>query len=70
MGFINKFWVLNTTEETSKILSDLKFKYDKKGISISLADLIIASLAIENDMTLLTTDADFKRIEELKILFI
>lgn len=65
-AFVSRFDILNTTEKTSELLTDLKFKYDRKGLALSLADLIIASLAIENDMVLVTKDKDFEKIEELK----
>jgi len=70
LEFIDKFWVLHTSNETSKILANLRFKYDKKGIVLSLADFIIAALAIENDLTLVTRDTDFEKITELKRIII
>ena len=63
--FIKKFDILNSTERTSELLADLKYKYDRKGMALSLSDLIIASLVIENDMVLVTMDKDFEKIEEL-----
>ncbi len=66
MKFIEEFYCLQTTKKTALILSDLKHKYEKSGKSFSLADMIIASQAIENNMTLLTTDRQFQEIEELK----
>ncbi|MBI2142325.1 PIN domain-containing protein [Candidatus Woesearchaeota archaeon] len=42
-----------------------KYKYDKKGIILSLADLIIASQVKETNMTLVTKDKIFERIEEI-----
>ncbi len=66
VAFLNKFSVLQTTKTTAHILSDLKNKYDEKGTVLSLADLLIASLAVENNMTLATRDNDFSKIEELK----
>lgn len=68
--FLENFNVINTTEKTPEIMTSLRLKYDKKGSQFSLSDLIIASLAIENDMVLVTSDNDFKRIEELKLEFI
>lgn len=68
--FLTSFEILHTTDRTSEIMSDLKYKYDKKGILISISDLIIASLAIENGMALVTSDEDFKHIEELRLEFI
>ncbi|MBS3051077.1 MAG: type II toxin-antitoxin system VapC family toxin [Candidatus Aenigmarchaeota archaeon] len=64
--FLNKFQCIHTTKETAHILSDLKHIYDKKGKSFSLADLLIASQAAENNLTLVTTDRQFEGIEELK----
>ena len=68
VAFLNNFTVLQTTKQTAGILTNLKHKYDKKGIVLSLADLLIASLAIENNRILVTKDHDFKEIEELRII--
>ena len=68
--FLENFNVINTTEKTPEIMTSLKLKYDKKGLQFSLADLIIASLAVENDIVLVSSDEDFKDIEELKLQFI
>ncbi|MDA3779983.1 MAG: type II toxin-antitoxin system VapC family toxin [Bacteroidales bacterium] len=64
--FLNSFDLLDVTVRTSNILSDLKLKYNKKGLTFSLADLFIASQVIENDLTLVTLDRDFEGISELK----
>ncbi len=64
--FIDKFHFLEPGKTTAQILSDLRHKYEKKGKSFSLSDLIIASQAIENNMTLVTGDKSFEHIEELK----
>jgi len=66
IDFLKSFNVINTTEETAEIMVSLRLKYDKQGTVFSLSDLIIASLAIENDMVLITSDRDFEKIEELK----
>ena len=66
ISFLNSFSVLQTTIKTSDILSDLKIKYDRLGISLSLADLLIASQVIENQLILVTMDKDFEKIEEVK----
>lgn len=70
LSLLKKFNVLNTTDKSADILSDLKIKYDKKGLSLPLADLLSASIVIENNLTLLTRDTDFKNIEELKKIII
>jgi tRNA(fMet)-specific endonuclease VapC len=65
--FLENFDIINTTENTAEVMASLRFKYDKMGIQFSLADLIIASMAIENNMTLITSDKDFQNIKELKL---
>ena len=70
LSFLKKFPVLNSTEFTSKIMAELKYKYDRKGIVLPLADLIIASIAIENNALLITSDKDFEKIDELKKIII
>lgn len=64
--FLNNFNVLQTSNKTSNILSTLKLKYDTRGTTLSLTDLLIASQVIENQLTLVTSDNDFQKIEELK----
>lgn len=68
--FLNQFLVLGASERTSEILTELKFKYDQKGISLSLTDLLIASIALENRKRVITSDKDFQKIEELDIVLL
>ncbi len=68
--FLNNFSILQTTNKTAEILSDLKIKYDSKGIAFSLTDLMIASQVLENQLTLVTMDKDFEKIEEIKKIVI
>ena len=63
--FINKFNCLKASVMTAQILAELKHKYDKKGIPIGLADLIIASQAKENNLVLVSMDKTFEKIEEI-----
>ena len=48
----------------------MKYKYDKKGETLPLADFLIASQVIENNMLLVTADKDFDKIEELRKIVI
>ncbi len=66
LSFVKKFKVIQTTDKTAEILSDLKNDCAKKGLSLPLADLMIASQVIENDFILVTLDTDFNKIAELK----
>lgn len=68
--FLKRFTVLHTTNSSADILSDLKIKYEKKGARLPLADLLSASIVVDNNLTLLTRDKDFGEIEELKKIII
>ena len=64
--FLHTFNCLPSTQKTAEILADLRYKYDAKGISINLADLIIASHAKEHNMILITRDKIFNEVEEIR----
>jgi len=66
MSFIEFFRFVNPTKTTAIILSDLRHKYEKTGEMFTLADLMIASQSMENNMTLVTSDKQFHKISELK----
>jgi predicted nucleic acid-binding protein len=65
LAFINKFICLYATKKTAEKLADLKYKYGKKGIIMSLADFMISAQVIENNGTLVTKDRIFEKIEEM-----
>ena len=69
-AFVNKFNVLKTSKRTAEILADLRIKYESVGISLSLADLLIAAQSIENQLILISRDKDFEKIEELQKLIL
>ena len=70
MDFINKFNCLKASSITAEILAELKNKYEKKGIVIGLADLIVASQAKENNMLLVSTDKTFEKIDDINKIII
>lgn len=65
LSHISLFPVLSADKITAKIIAELKYNYDKKGIAIPLADLIIAAQTIQHRMKLLTRDALFNKIAEI-----
>tara|TARA_Y100000310_G_scaffold344857_1_gene460047 strand:+ start:4515 stop:4907 length:393 start_codon:yes stop_codon:yes gene_type:complete len=69
-AFIEDFEVLELYTGNAAIISHLRLTYEKKGKILPLSDLIIASQAILNNMTLLTRDKDFLEIKELKKIII
>ncbi len=70
LNFLQNFILILPTKYTSQLLANLKYKYEQKGIILSLSDLLIASLAIENNLLLVTKDKDFTALEELKKVII
>ncbi len=67
MVFLSQFPVLHTTQRTAKIMAIFKDKYSHKGKVFSFADLLIATLVYENDMSLVTYDKSFQQIKELNL---
>ena len=66
LEFIDKFAVLQTTMTTAHILAEFKHNYEQKGVVLSLSDLLIAALTMQNNMVLITKDRDFEKISELQ----
>jgi tRNA(fMet)-specific endonuclease VapC len=61
--------VIHITLETTNIASDIYATIRKKGITIGLSDLIIAAIAIENDLVLVSNNVKhFEAIKNLKIV--
>lgn len=67
---LNVFNILPISRKTGEILAELKHSSDKHGAGLVLADLIIASQAIEHGCLLVTSDTDFTKIPELKHVLI
>lgn len=70
IDFINKFNCLKASSITAEILALLKDKYEKKGIIMGLADLIVASHAKENNMILVTKDKAFEKIDDINKIIV
>ncbi len=58
---------LNPTESTAIIFCHLRQQLKQRGMLVPEFDLFIAALAVEHDLTLLTTDNHFKDIPHLKV---
>lgn len=59
---LDSFWFLETTKEISEMAGKIKQKYSQKGITLSLADTIIAAIAIAHNAVLITSNAkDFPK---------
>ena len=55
-------------EQCAKIAAQIEYDLTKKGLKIGIEDMQIAATAIAQGDVLVTRDADFARIEGLRIL--
>ncbi len=67
--FLSEVTVLNIDEETARIFGQERARLRQIGTPVSDLDLLIAATAIHHDLTLLTTDRDFERVENLTTIF-
>ncbi len=67
---LNSFYLLNTTANSAKLFSEIRYELEKSGRMIPLFDILIASIAIDSGMILLTTDEHFKQIPGLKVILL
>ena len=65
IDLLNTFICPGASKRTAQILAELRIKYSKIGIQLSLADLIVASTAKEHDLLLVTRDNHFSKIDEI-----
>lgn len=64
----NKIKTLHTTSGVSSIYGKIKAELEAKGQMLDDADILIASIALANNATLVTNNSGhFKRIRDLKI---
>lgn len=68
--FLNNFNCIPATRKTAEILSGLRHDYERKGILINPADMIIASHAKEHNLTLVTADRIFEKIDDINKIII
>lgn len=66
--FLENFHILELTQKSSLIFAKEKARLKKSGNIIADMDLMIASIAIENDCTLMSNNIKhFTRIKDLKL---
>lgn len=63
---LREFEVLNVTEETAGIYAALRIDLKRSGRPIPANDTWIAALALQHDMPVLSRDAHFDAIADLK----
>ena len=65
---LDEYKLLNTTKTTGIIFSELLSEMKYSGKLSPQFDLFIATLAIENNLTLITADNHFKNVSKLKLV--
>lgn len=67
-GFINDNNIINISEESAKISGDIYADLRLRGITIGTSDILIAGIAIENGLTLITNnEKHYESIQGLNI---
>ena len=66
--FVNNNTIIHISEESAKISGDIYANLRQKGITIGTSDILIAGIAIENELTLITNnEKHYESIQGLKI---
>jgi predicted nucleic acid-binding protein len=60
--------ILDVSEKTTQIYAEISLQLRRAGTPIGTNDIWIAAICIENDLPLLTLDADFSRVKNLKCI--
>ena len=68
-NFLSEVTVLSIDEEAAKIFGQERARLRQVGRPMSDLDLLIAATALRHDLTLLTADRDFERLEHLDTIF-
>ncbi len=67
--FLSEVTVLSIDEEVARIFGQERARLRQVGMPMSDLDLLIAATALRHDLTLLTADRDFERVENLNTIF-
>ncbi len=67
--FLSEATVLSVDEDAARIFGQERARLRQVGRPMSDLDLLIAATAIRHDLTLLTADRDFERVENLTTIF-
>ena len=66
-GQVGQVPYLEETSDTWNKVGSLSYQLRRQGMALVLVDLLIASLALENDFELYTLDEHFQRIPGLRL---
>ncbi|MDX1905667.1 MAG: type II toxin-antitoxin system VapC family toxin [Bacteroidia bacterium] len=67
-NFVNENTIINISEESARISGSLYASLRQKGVTIGTSDLLIAGIAIENGLTLITNnEKHYDAIQGLRV---
>ncbi len=64
--FLNELFISQVTLSDARLAKELQYNCRKAGGQVPTMDCLIAATAINNNATIVTTDSDFERIQEVK----
>jgi len=67
---LDKYFLLNTSKDSSKIAAEFMHYLEVKGKMIPTADILIASISADKNSVFVTKDNHFKNIPNLRCVFI
>ena len=70
LDWLRSFVLLNSSERSSRMFAELKSMQKRLGRNIPLFDLLIASVVMDNNATLLSTDPHFQEIKGLQFILL
>jgi tRNA(fMet)-specific endonuclease VapC len=68
-NFLSEVTVLPVDEEIGRVFGQERARLRQVGLIMSDLDLLIAATALHNDLTLLTADQAFDRVQDLNVIF-
>lgn len=68
LQFLGMFSILHTTRGSAQLFAEIQHMLEKRGEAIPVLDSLIAAIAMEKNMTLVTRDNHFKKIEHLNVI--
>lgn len=68
-NFLSEVTVLPVDEEIGRVFGQERARLRQVGLIMSDLDLLIAATALHNDLTLLTADQAFDRLQDLNVIF-
>ena len=69
-SFFKSITVIPFDADASYKSIELETTLRKKGMNMAKLDLFIASICLQHNLLFLTTDSDFKRVQELRLIYI